>query len=267
MWRIWVRGAAIGLTALVAVPPQWLSLRFNLPMLRWIPLYWHRSVLRLVGVRIIVHGRPAEGLPLLIVSNHISWLDIPVIGTQRPLSFVAKSEIAGWPLFGFMAKLQRSIFVDRDRRHSTGDSAAEIGARLADGDPVVLFAEGTTSDGNRVLPFRSALVGAARHALEAAGTDAEGHMWVQPLAVAYTRLHGLPMGRTHRPVAAWAGSVELVPHLTGVLRHGAIDAVLVWGDPVRVDHATDRKALTRDLERVVRRLAADARHGRRADQA
>jgi lyso-ornithine lipid O-acyltransferase len=257
--RVPVVGALIVATAALAAPVQWLSLKAGLPALRWVPLWWHRTVLRLVGVRLTVQGRPADNLPLLIVSNHVSWLDIPVIGTQRPLSFVAKSEIAGWPVFGFMAKLQRSVFVDRSRRQSTADTAAEIGRRLADGDPIVLFAEGTTSDGNRVLPFRSALVGAARHALDA--TDA-GTVWVQPLAIAYTRLHGLPMGRTLRPVAAWAGDIDLVPHLKGVLKHGAIDVVLVWGDPIEVDPATDRKGLTRRLEAEVRRLAADARHER-----
>src|SRR6202011_3813730 len=127
-----------------------------------------------------------------------------------PVVFVAKREVAGWPLFGLLARLQRSVFVDRKRRHKTGEVNAQIAQRLAEGDPVVLFGEGTSSDGNRVLPFRSALIGAARDALVEA--EHSGRVLIQPLSVAYTRLHGLPIGRLHRHIAAL------------VWRHGASGA-------------------------------------------
>src|ERR1044071_4485314 len=82
-----------------------------------------------------------------------------------PVVFVAKSEIARWPFFGLLAKLQRTVFVERDKRHKTGEVNAQIGQRLAEGDPVLLFGEGTAGDGNRVMPFRTALIGAARDAI------------------------------------------------------------------------------------------------------
>ena len=122
------------------------------------------------GVRVDAGGRAiARHGPLLVVSNHTSWLDITVISTLAPLSFVAKSEVAGWPLFGTFARLQRSIFIDRTRRKGAAEANREIAERLAGGDAIVLFAEGTTSDGNRVLPFRSAVVGAARDAIARGG--------------------------------------------------------------------------------------------------
>ena len=126
---------------------------------------WQRFVCFLIGIRITVTGAPAAERPLLLLSNHNSWLDIPILAAVAPVSFIAKKEVAGWPVVGFLAKAQRSVFVDRTRRHATGAHADEVASRLSKGDIMVLFAEGTSSDGNKVLPFRSALVGAAQMAI------------------------------------------------------------------------------------------------------
>jgi 1-acyl-sn-glycerol-3-phosphate acyltransferase len=126
---------------------------------------------------------------------------------------------------------------------------------MAAGDPVVLFAEGTSSDGNRVLGFRSSLIGAVHSAL---AEDGDGALYVQPLAIAYTGLGGLPLGRQQRPRVAWYGAMDLLPHLAGVIRRGAVDVDVAWGEPIPVSAATDRKALARTLEAEVRRMRADA---------
>lgn len=257
--------AALVLTALTAVtlpliPVQWLALRTGGPVRRHLPVLWHRIACATVGIRVTEIGRPARERPLLIVANHVSWIDITVLGGRLPLSFVAKSEVAGWPVFGLFAKLQRSVFVDRQRRSATARTAEEIGTRLASGDAMVLFAEGTSNSGNEVLPFRSALIGAARHAV--AGED--GEVVIQPLALAYTHLHGLPMGRQFRNEVAWYGDMEMVPHFLNVVRKGGIDVTVAWGEPVRVGPLTDRKELARRLEESVRAMAAAARAGRLA---
>jgi 1-acyl-sn-glycerol-3-phosphate acyltransferase len=257
--------AALAAVTLVLLPFQWLSVRLALPARRRIPTFYHRIVCVLAGVRVHVVGERLRAHPLLIVSNHVSWLDIAVVTAVAPVVFVAKSEVAGWPVFGLLARLQRTVFVDRARRHKTAEVNAQIGRRLADGDPVALFAEGTSSDGNRVLPFRSALIGAARDAL--AEAEHAGRVWLQPLSIAYVGADGLPMGRRRRPLAAWYGSLDLVPHLIALLRHGAIDVVVSWGDPIAYDESSDRKALTRQLETTVRRLTCAALHGRLAQPA
>jgi 1-acyl-sn-glycerol-3-phosphate acyltransferase len=215
-------------------------------------------------VRIRVHGRRMPEHPLLIVANHSSWLDIPVITAVAPVVFVAKQEIASWPLFGTLAKLQRSVFVDRARRQKIGDVNAEIARRLAEGDPVLLFGEGTASDGNRVLAFRSALIGSARDAL--AEAEHTGRVWIQPLSIAYTRLQGLPIDRRDRPRVSWYGKRPLPPHLMGVARRGAIDVTVTWGEPVAFDEQSDRKDVTRVLEAEVRRRTIGSIRGR-ADNA
>ncbi len=245
--------------AALLVAVQWVALRLGGDLKRRLPVHFHRVALKVLGVRVTVAGTPAATRPLLIAANHASWLDILVLGSLMPLSFVAKSEVATWPVFGLFAKLQRSIFIERERRSKTAEQAAELGRRLADGDAMVLFAEGTTSDGLVVLPFRSALLGAARTALDAGGHE---HMVVQSVAIAYTRLHGLPLGRQWRPLVAWLGDAELVPHLLGIAREGAVDVTVRFGDPIAYDREGDRKTVTAAAERSVRRMLSDAAAGR-----
>jgi len=242
---------------IVGVPLQWISIKLRLPLRRWIPCFYHRIILHVLGMHVRVHGAPALERPLLMVSNHSSWIDILALSSVTPLKFIAKSEIAGWPLFGLFAKLQRSVFVNRSKRQATGEVNREIAARLAEGDPVVLFGEGTSGDGNRVMPFRTALLGAMHQVL-----GEHGRGFLQPVSVSYTRLHGIPMGRQHRSHAAWYGDISLMPHLIRVFRNGAIDIVVTFGTPVAVEESSDRKALALSLEKTVRRMNAAALAGR-----
>jgi lyso-ornithine lipid O-acyltransferase len=244
---------------------QMIAVRLRLGARHAIPAAFHRAVCALLGVRIREVGRCVAERPLLIVANHASWLDIPVITALASVVFVAKQDVARWPVFGLLARLQRTVFVDRERRHKTRDANAEIAGRLAGGDPVVLFAEGTSSDGNRVLAFRSALIGAARDAL-AEAPHANG-VSIQPVSIAYTALHGVPLGRLHRPLVAWYGAAALLPHLLGIGRRGAIDAVVTWGEPLAFEPGSDRKAVARRLEEEVRRMTVAALRGRPAPAA
>ncbi len=137
------------------------------------------------------------------------------------------------------------MFVDRARRHQTGDAIAKIVERLASGTSVVLFAEGTSSDGNRVLPFRSALVGAVKEA----GARAESGILIQPMSICYTGLHGMAMGRQHRPLVAWYGDLDFMPHIKALIERGAVDAVVSYGEPIAADGSADRKAMTKSAGR------------------
>ncbi|MCS0502362.1 lysophospholipid acyltransferase family protein [Ancylobacter mangrovi] len=252
--RAWLVLLPVVLVTLVGIPLQWASVALGLPTRRTIPVVYHRILLALIGVRVRVVGAPAAVRPLLILSNHVSWLDIPVLGSRLPLCFVAKSEVARWPGIGLLAKLQRTIFVDRAARAATGRVADEMAARMSDGDAVVLFAEGTSSDGNRVLAFRSALVGAAGQAV---GTGRPAT--IQPLAIAYVGQAGIPLGRARRPMVAWYGDMELAPHLMNLLRHGAIDVELHFGTVIE---AGNRKAATLAAERAARAMLTGALTGR-----
>lgn len=257
-----LRLAVLSLGTLILLPGQLLMLRLG-PRHGWrLPLLFHRLVCLSLGVRRAVRGTPpAKGEGGLIVANHVSWLDISVIGAERPLSFVAKAEVATWPVIGFLAKVQRTLFIDRTRRAATADMTAEMGQRLADGQSVVLFAEGTTGDGTRILPLRSSLLGAVHAALGHNG-DADGDITVYPLTITYTGFHGLAGGRFERSLMAWYGDTELAPHLKAMLDAGAIDAELAWGEPIRMGHQTSRKEATRLAEAAIRRARNEAVTGR-----
>lgn len=263
-----IRGGAaaalIILAILVGLPLQWISVQLKLPTARWIPILFHKIACFALGVKVTVKGRCIDTGSVLITANHASWLDIVVLGSTQPLSFIAKSEVAGWPIFGLLAKLQRTVFVNRTKRSETGAVAKEIASRLASGDAMVLFAEGTSSDGNRVLPFRTALIGAAKAAMtahakaqsegEEAKADPERQVWIQPLSIAYTGIQGLPMGRQHRHLVAWYGDMELLPHLWALLKEGALDVTLTFGEPIDFGETANRKVVARKAEQEVRDL-------------
>jgi 1-acyl-sn-glycerol-3-phosphate acyltransferase len=223
-----------------------------------LPRLWHGSLLRALGFRVRVVGALSTQSPLLIAANHVSWTDIAVLGSLADLSFIAKSEMEGWPLMGWLSKLQRTVFVERGRRHRSGDQASEIALRLKAGDIMVLFAEGTTGDGNLVLPFKSTLFGAATMAIGPGGAD---EVAIQPVAIAYTRRHGMPLGRTGRMALSWIGDQDLAPHIACLLREGAVDVEVRFGEPVNFSARSNRKEAARLVEARVREMVQAALRG------
>lgn len=265
---VWIRILliliVIVLVTVVLLPVQLVSNRFGWRLSWYLPRWWHRIARRLLGLKINVHGRLDEHRPLLIAANHSSWKDIIVLAAVADVVFIAKSEVRTWPVFGWLARWQRSVFIERERRRDTGAQVSEVAKRLADGEIVVLFAEGTTSDGNRLLDFKSSLFGAAASALEASPT---GNVVIQPVAIAYTHAHGLPLGRYARPLAAWPGDTTLTPHLFGVLKEGAIDVQVCFGQPVVYDRQSNRKKVTKEVESQVRQMLQGQLYGVRPDDA
>ena len=215
------------------------------------PDAYHKLVCRLIGIRVRISGELDPNRPVLLVSNHVSWLDIAALSTVAPLSFVAKSEVGAWPFVSSLAKLQRSVFVDRSRRTIVKDKAGEIAERLAQGDNIVLFAEGTSSDGNRILPFRSSLFSAASLTPNAANDNGPEAV-IQTVAIAYTHLHGLPILRHERPFVAWYGDMDMLSHAWNVLKSGPLDVTIRLGEPVRLASLRDRKQLAAFSEAQVR---------------
>lgn len=230
---------------LLLIPLQWLFVTLGLPMRRSFPHAYHKFVACLFGINIQVRGEPVRDQGVLLLANHTGWMDIVIFSAVMPLSFVAKSEVSTWPFFGTLARLQRTVFVARERRSQTASTRDDIRARLLAGEALVLFPEGTSSDGNNVLPFKSALLGAAEAEINGR------HVLVQPVSTAYTGNHGIPMGRETRPTFAWYGDMELVPHLWEALKAGPLDVVMEFHAPLSLD-AMDRKQLAKEAELTVR---------------
>lgn len=244
------------LLTLVMVPAYLLvsALRVT-SAIRWMPVIYHRIVCYVLGIRVRVHGTRSAVTPTLFVCNHVSYLDIEVLGGLVPGSFVAKAEVANWPFFSTLAKAQRTIFIER-RSGKTSASRDEMLRRLNTGDNLMLFPEGTSSDGTRVLPFRSALFGVAQ--LRRDGRP----IAVQPVAIAYTRLDGIPLGRYWRPLFAWFGDLDLVPHLWQMVCLGETEAVVTFFPPVDIDRLGDRKKLAEYCFREVSGAVQAANTGR-----
>ncbi|WP_207455805.1 lysophospholipid acyltransferase family protein [Azospirillum sp. SYSU D00513] len=238
------------------IPVQALAVALRLPLRDRLPLLYHRVCARLVGIEILVRGTPAGSGPVLFVSNHSSYLDITVLGALIPGSFVAKSEVAGWPLFGMLAKLQRTVFVERKARGTVGRQRDELKARLEAGDSLILFPEGTSSDGNRTLPFKTALFAAAGLRI------ADRPLTVQPVSVTATRLDGIPMGVAFRPFYAWYGDMDLAPHLWQAFRQGRMTVEVEFHPPVTIDDVGSRKALAEHCRAAVAAGVARAVTGR-----
>lgn len=249
--RIFLALFYVVVCSLVLVPLQILSMKTGLWPETFILKIWHSMILQALGMRVHVKGALARDRPLLVAANHISWTDIMVLGSFVDVKFIARADMEGWPLIGMLSKLQRTVFIERERKRTSGDQASEIAKRMAKGDAMVLFAEGSTGDGNLVLPFKSTLFGAASMAISEGAAE---QVFIQPVAIAYTRLHGMPMGRRHRPLTAWIGDQDLMPHLNGLLAEGAIDAEVHFGQPVPFSKGSNRKETARLMEAKVREM-------------
>jgi len=229
---------------LVAVPIQLLMTLISKPLSRKIPMLWHKMVLKLVGVRVHVHGMPTKQRPLMFIANHISWSDILILGSVCELCFVAKDDMKSWPGINYLAMLQRTVFINRERRSDASNQVNMISQRLLQGDPMVLFAEGTTGDGNKLLPFISALFGAPQAALGDANVK---EIFIQPIAIAYNTLYGMPLGRYHQAQASWPGDLALGPHLLNFLKKGAYDVDVAFGKNHTFNSETKRKIIAREV--------------------
>ena len=178
---------------------QWLLGKLGLPGWGFIACNYYRVLRALLRIHVRVDGEPVRDRAVLFISNHVSWVDIVVIGSIQPVAFVAKSEVRKWPLVGAI-------------KHAADHAAAEI--------------------------------------------------LIQPMSICYTGLHGIPMGRQHRPLVAWYGDLDFMPHIKEFIERGAVDAVVSYAEPVAADGAADRKAMAKTLEGAVRAITATTLRGR-----
>ncbi|TVQ92124.1 MAG: 1-acyl-sn-glycerol-3-phosphate acyltransferase [Chromatiaceae bacterium] len=201
---------------------------------RWYPRatrWWHGRLCRALGLRIAVHGQYQPGT--LLVANHVSWLDIPVLGAQGQLAFLSKAEIRTWPLVGWLASMSGTLFIERGA-HQAGDLAARIAARVGSGSSVLVFPEGTTSDGQALRRFHPRLFAAAQ----------QPGIRVQPVAVRY--------GSNQAPdsIAPFVGDDNLLTHLPRILRHPHL-AVEVHFLPPLVPGHRDRRTLAAQTQAAI----------------
>ena len=198
------------------------------------PRLFHIGFLKILNIKVNLVGKIHKDKPGLLISNHASWLDIPILSSVTNISFIAKSEISKWPLFGFLAKLQNTVFVER-RSIKAVKQKNEINDILLKGKRLVLFPEGTSSDGNRVLKFKSSLFSVVEHSTE--------NYLIQAVTICYKGLNGLPMSRSERPFISWWGDMGLMNHLWNILKLNSVDILVIAHEPIEEVH--DRKVLAK----------------------
>jgi 1-acyl-sn-glycerol-3-phosphate acyltransferase len=223
---------------------------------------FHRCLLRLLGFRVRVHGEIAptprvvgEGSPVLFVANHASYLDIPVLSALIPAAFVAKAEVADWPLIGWLAKMQHTVFIERRSAHADRQRN-DLRDRMAAGQSLMLFPEGTSSDGLTVLPFKSSLFSIVENA------PADRPIMVQPVSVTCTEIDGLPITRAWRPFYAWYGDMTLIGHLWNVFKFGHFTVDVVFHPPIAASSFAGRKELAAYCQQQVARGIEQSLTGR-----
>lgn len=201
---------------------------------------WAGGALALLGLRLRLEGAPMT-YPGLVVANHSSWIDVVALQRALPVAFVAKAEVANWPVVGAVGRVIGTSFVAR-RASEAGRQARALRARLARGERIALFPEGTSTDGLRVLPFKSALFEAAF------APDPREALWVQPVSLSYRTPEETPA-----TFHAWWGDMSFGAHLRDVLaRSSGGEVRAVFHPPLRVADFPDRKALAEAAERAVR---------------
>jgi 1-acyl-sn-glycerol-3-phosphate acyltransferase len=197
---------------------------------------WASYTCSILGIRIKKIGLQRIPPGSLIVANHCSYLDILVLGSLIPGVFVAKQEVASWPLLGWLSRLAGTIFVDRGSRMSVVNSSDAIERRLTSDISVLLFPEGTTNDGTDILAFKSSLF----------RIPAEKNRPVQPVSLVYSHIDGNPVGRSEKDCVAWHGAMSLLPHLWHMLGINRID-VQVQFSPTIQDITGPSAVATRKL--------------------
>ena len=233
--------AIVALAAAIALVPAWLALPTGSHALRRVERWFHRLIVRGNGLQVRLHGVPRHQAGTLFIANHVSWIDIPVLASVVDAAFVAKDDVAGWPVIGALARRQGTIFIARDRPREAAAQQRELARRLAR-HGVILFPEGTTSLGSGLLPFRTSLFAAA------AGARA-----VQPVALVYGRRDGAPMTERQRRAIAWLDDDALLPHAMRLAMLGGLCVDIHFEEPLDI---ADRKLLAQTCrQRILDRLA------------
>jgi 1-acyl-sn-glycerol-3-phosphate acyltransferase len=233
-----LRLAAVLGAVVIALPAHWVwpARVPPTPPSRWVM----KVAVRLMGLRARLVGEPAAG-PSLFVANHVSWADIFILSAAVDGSFVAKAEVRGWPVLGWLAARQATLFIDRTRRTAAGAQRDRVAERLARGGSVILFAEGTSSDGSGVLPFKSALFAAA------VATGAP----VQPVTIVWEEVGGEAIGDHNRLRIAWIGEMTLPPHLWRLVKGGGARARIVFHPLLHPEDFAGRADFARHARDVV----------------
>lgn len=205
-----------------------------------IPRIWHKLVCRIIGLKVEVKGTPLHNQQVIYISNHLSYLDIPAIGSVLKASFIAKEDIAHWPVIGYLATLQQTAFISRTSAHAKQVTNA-LDQMVKQRKSLILFPEGTSSAGTSVLPFKSSLFSLAQPKDMAPIT-------LQPFIIDLIDVDGKPLTPASRDLYAWYADMEFAPHIWDFLQTKGATVRLTYLPPITPAPSIDRKALCKQVE-------------------
>ncbi len=209
----------------------------------WLPMIWHRGCCRIFGIVVQVSGTATTERPVLFVSNHVSYLDIVVLGGVLAGSFISKADVASWPVFGFLARLQDTLFIERASRHVKGQ-LDQMQQRLQHADNLILFPEGTSSDGTQVLPFKSAL-------FKSVEKGAPVSVWIQPVSLSYHSYCGQEMPQSIRDCYAWYADMPALSHMARMAGMKQVSVLVTLHPIVSGETFANRKPLAEYCQQQV----------------
>lgn len=208
-----------------------------------------KCCLRSLGAKVHIKGSISSSKPIFFVSNHISYLDILVLGSVFDAAFISKSAVAKWPLFGMYARLQGAIFIDRSKASLLSQQQA-IRERLRKGGSLILFPEGTTNTGIHTLPFKSSLF----QVLEKEGLSVA----VQPISIVYSHQRGIILGRAERHRLSWTGNLSLLPHVWILTEYLPLKVTVICQKPIKDLALLGRKQIAFESHRAVKKGLQEA---------
>ena len=218
---------------LILGPIQYILVKVKLSYRIYIPIIFHRILLKILGIKVKVIGKKTSLRPLILVGNHTSYIDIIILGSIMPICFIAKQEIKSWFLFGFLAKMQNTIFIKR-KNFKALENIKNINKELDSKSAVVLFPEGTTNSGKKILNFKSSFFNLF---------ESNNTLGLQNFSLCYTHVNSMPIDNRTRPQVSWYGDMNIVTHLLNFLKLSSVNATVVL-HPIMQLKEQNRKALS-----------------------
>lgn len=208
-----------------------------------IPQLWHKGVCAIIGLKTVIVGKPANDRQVIYVSNHLSYLDIPATGCFLRASFIAKEDIAGWPVIGFLATVQQTAFISRASSKAKKVANA-LDAMVKQGKNLILFPEGTSSDGLAVLPFKSSLFSISQ-------PKDMAPIAIQPFIIELLDVDGKPLTKESRDLYAWYADMDFAPHIWEFMQTSGATVKLTFLDVMTPTLDQNRKELCQIVEKQI----------------
>ena len=231
---------------IITIPIQFLLNIFKLKLKHTYPLFFYKVIKNIVGINIDTEGFEKirqKDTGILYIANHVSWFDILCLGSILNARFIAKKEVSSMGIFGFLAKLSNTFFIDNSNKNKIYQYNNFIREKLVNGESLILFPEGTTSDGNSIRKFKSSLFECIN--------SSESLINVQPISICYVRKNNLPMGIYSRRFIAWIGEISMVNSMKEFLSSGTITVSLIFHPQVSMENFKDRKELSSFCENQI----------------